>query len=196
MVNNETVNISLAHEDGNIMARPRSFDPEQTLGALKALFWEKGYNGTSMQDVEAATGLGKQSLYRVWTDKRAMYLAALSAYARDEMTGMAQLLDGEGSPRARLATLLDGAVAQADRRGCFLCNASLDQAQADPETRKVVQGMMQMSLAAFTRLAGGDAAKGAALNAGYNGLRGMSAAGLDRTILRKTADGVLSVLED
>lgn len=177
------------------MARPRSFDPDQTLTALKALFWEKGYDGTSMQDIEAATGLGKQSLYRVWTDKRAMYLAALSSYARDEMTSLAQLLDGGGPPRARLATLLDGAVAQADRRGCFLCNASLDQAQADPSTREAVQGMMQMSLAAFTRLAGGDAAKGAVLNASYNGLRGMIAAGLDRTVLRKAADGMLNLLE-
>lgn len=177
------------------MARPRSFDPDQALAALKALFWEKGYDGTSMQDIEAATGLGKQSLYRVWADKRAMYLAALTSYARDEMTGMVQLLDGDGPPRARLATLLDGAVAQADRRGCFLCNASLDQAQADPQTREAVQAMLQMSLAAFTRLAGGDATRGAALNAGYNGLRGMSAAGLDRSILRKTADGVLNLLE-
>ena len=140
------------------MARPRSFDPDQTLAALKALFWEKGYDGTSMQDIEAATGLGKQSLYRVWQDKRAMYLAALSSYARDEITGMAQVLDGDGPPRRRLGVLLDGAVAQADRRGCFLCNASLDQAQADPGTRDMVQAMMRSCLAAFTRLAGGDAA--------------------------------------
>lgn len=177
------------------MARPRSFDPDQTLGALKALFWEKGYEGTSMQDIEAATGLGKQSLYRVWADKRAMYLAALASYARDEVTGLVQMLDGDGPARARLAALLDGEVAQADRRGCFLCNASLDQAQANPDTQAQVQAMMQMSLAAFTRLAGGDAAKGAALNAGYNGLRGMSAAGLDRAVLRKAADGVLKLLE-
>jgi len=53
-----------------------------------------------------------------------------------------------------------------------------------------------MSLAAFTRLAGGDASKGAVLNTRYNGWRRMSAAGLDRIVLRKVADAMLNLIEN
>ena len=114
------------------MARPREFDTDTALRAITLLFWEHGYEATSMHDIERSTGLRKQSLYRAFGDKRAMYLAALAAYEREEMKQAAELLAGPGDAASRFARLfrhiIEGAVEADDRRGCFLCNACVDQA--------------------------------------------------------------------
>jgi AcrR family transcriptional regulator len=62
------------------MARLREFEIGEALDGVMDVFWRQGYEGASMQDIEAATGLNKQSLYRIFPDKRAMYLAALERY--------------------------------------------------------------------------------------------------------------------
>lgn len=179
------------------MARPLSFDPDETLLALKALFWAQGYDGTSMQDIEQATGLNKQSLYRQWGDKRRMYLAALQSYAREEMVGGAKLLGGPGSLREKLEVLFFGAAKEADPRGCFLCNASIDQAQFDPDTRETVQAMMQGLLKAFqTAFGPGREAEAAATQAAYHGLRVMAAAGLPGEVLLRVAQGTLAQISE
>ncbi len=175
------------------MARPLSFDPDDTLLELKALFWANGYDGASMQDIEKATGLNKQSLYRQWGDKRRMYLAALQSYARQEMTGAAKVLSGSEPLRDRLETLFYGAAQAADPRGCFLCNASIDQAQSDEATHEAVQAMMRASLKAFKKALGqGREHQAAALQASYHGLRVMAAAGLPRDVLMQVAKGALA----
>lgn len=124
------------------MARPREFQPEDALAGVMDVFWRKGFEGTSMQDIEAATGLNKQSLYRVFGDKRAMYLAALDYYDQTEIAAAADLLAKPGAARKKFQRLFDRLLRQAapggDRRGCFLCNASTDQGQLDAETRRFV----------------------------------------------------------
>jgi TetR/AcrR family transcriptional repressor of nem operon len=129
------------------MARPRSFEPEAALHAIKCVFWEKGYEGTSMRDIEAETGLNKQSLYRLFGDKRGMYLRALADYEERELGEILEALQPDGSPNERFSRLfvriIDGPILHSDRRGCFLCNACVDQAQIDPETGKLVEAMMQ-----------------------------------------------------
>ncbi|MFK7940189.1 MAG: TetR/AcrR family transcriptional regulator [Roseovarius sp.] len=178
------------------MARPRSFDPDETLLQLKALFWADGYDGASMSDIEQATGLNKQSLYRQWGDKRRMYLAALQSYAREEMTQAAKLLSGPGSAFDKIESLFMGAAQTADRRGCFLCNASIDQAQADDETRAAVQAMLSATLQAFkTALGPAHEDKAASFQASYHGLRVMAAAGMSREVLVEVAQGVLARLK-
>ncbi len=175
------------------MARPRSFDPDETLLQLKALFWAQGFDGASMSDIEEATGLNKQSLYRQWGDKRRMYLAALQSYAREEMTAAAKILNGAGTPREKMERLFLGAAQEADPRGCFLCNASIDQAQADQDTRQAVLAMMAATLQAFEAALPSDHKhKAAALQANYHGLRVMAAAGLPREVLLNVAEGALS----
>lgn len=188
------------------MARPRSFDPEVALNALKQVFWEKGFEGTSMQDIEAATGLNKQSLYRLYGHKRGMYVQALAAYAEDEMTRAAGMLSQDGTARERVSRLFKGAIKGSDRRGCFLCNASVDQAQCDPVTRAKVQEMMAASvqsfdgaLAAHTDLAKDNdrrAQLAAHLFAAYNGLRVMIAAALPDDQIHAAADTALTLVPE
>lgn len=188
------------------MARPREFDTDAALRAMTALFWEHGYEGTSMHDIERGTGLRKQSLYRAFGDKRGMYLAALAAYEREEMVAGAKLLDGPGDAATRFGRLfrhiIDDAVDGGDRRGCFLCNASIDQAPLDAQTGKLVADMMARLERTFGAAfaADGPTIPDAhrktvrALMTGYLGLRVLVKAGAARDVLEDAADRLLSAL--
>jgi TetR/AcrR family transcriptional repressor of nem operon len=173
------------------MPRPREFDTGKALTDMTRLFWEHGYEGTSMFEIERATGLRKQSLYRAFGDKRGMYLAALRAYERDEIAESARLLGKPGDAAARFGRLfrhiVDCAVNDGDRRGCFLCNASVDQATLDAATGALVTEMMIRIEETFTatlvaanhRNGDPDTCRTSArgLMAGYFGLRVLIKAG-------------------
>ena len=124
------------------MARPRAFEPEAALDGIMQVFWRKGYEGTSLQDIEGATGLNKQSLYRLYADKRAMYLAALRRYDETVVSQTAALLREGSSARRKFQRLFNKVLEETspggERMGCFLCNASADQAQLDPQSERFV----------------------------------------------------------
>ncbi len=118
------------------LGRPREFDEDVALAAIMDVFWTKGFESASMAELVRATGLKKGSLYAAFGDKRAMYHKALALYDRTQIDSMVQGLKGAGSPLARIDRFLQAAIGetadQADTRGCFLCNASIDQAPIDP----------------------------------------------------------------
>lgn len=187
------------------MARPRGFEPDEALTAIKEAFWRGGYDATSMRDIEQATGLNKQSLYRLYGDKRGMYLKAIDHYSAHEATAAGVLLgDGaQDSARARFARLfgrvVDIAVA-GDRRGCFFCNVSIDQAHRDERVRAAAMRGMEAMRATFEQALGarGEAApanirqKAAGLLIAYLGLRVMVRAGFDEAALRCAVDDALA----
>ena len=76
------------------MARPREFDREEALERATGVFWAKGYASTSTDDLLTAMGIGRQSLYNAFQDKRALYLEALERYQRTTTTGHLQRLNG------------------------------------------------------------------------------------------------------
>jgi AcrR family transcriptional regulator len=129
--------------------RPREFDEEAALQDILDVFWAKGFEGASLSDLVAATGLQKGSLYAAFGDKRSMYRKALAHYDRTVIDGAASMLTTISAPEQGLEMLLqsaiDTAAQQSDRRGCFLCNATVDQAATDPETEQAVK-------ASFARL--------------------------------------------
>lgn len=125
------------------MGRPREFDEDAALKKIMDVFWAKGFEGTTLNNLVHATGLKKGSLYAAFGDKRAMYLKALALYDRTAIDGAVQLLTGAGPPAQRIGAFLQSAIdavaLQKDRRGCFLCNASVDQAVLDPQTEHSVK---------------------------------------------------------
>ena len=62
------------------MARPRKFDESDVVAAARDEFWTRGYAATSVDDLTAATGLGKGSLYGAFGDKHGLFLRALDDY--------------------------------------------------------------------------------------------------------------------
>ena len=125
------------------MARPREFDEEQVIEKLMNVFWEKGYEATSMKDLVAASGLLKGSLYGAFGDKHAQYLAALRHYHHTRIQASIDMLRGEGTPRQKISRLFDGVIEPTKRGlfagGCLLCNASLEVAATDREVKAEVK---------------------------------------------------------
>jgi TetR/AcrR family transcriptional regulator, transcriptional repressor for nem operon len=113
------------------------------------VFWTKGYEGASLQDLLDAMNIARGSLYKAFRDKHSIYLAALDRYDRTEIRRTVDALRdrsaGDGATRIRL--FLDDAraavVRRHDRRGCFLCNAAVDRAQVDAETQAKVLAMIK-----------------------------------------------------
>jgi TetR/AcrR family transcriptional repressor of nem operon len=111
------------------MSRPRTFALASVVGTAKELFWSRGYEGTALGDVEAATGLNRSSLYQAFGNKEALFRAALDDYVR---TFMGELLGPMESPTARpqdvqvffgkLAARFSGDPAEA-RKGCLWVNS-------------------------------------------------------------------------
>ena len=125
------------------MGRPREFDVDEALAQITDVFWAKGFEGASMSDLMAATGLRKGSLYAAFGDKRAMYLKALAFYDRTAIDAGVGVLGGTAAPKHRIDRFLQSAIdavdRDGDRRGCFLCNASIDQAALNSETEQTVK---------------------------------------------------------
>lgn len=132
------------------MARPREFDTDRVLNALRDVFWERGYEGASYAHIMAATGLRKGSLYSAFGDKRALYIEALAQYNIDNVSnGVAMLsnknLTGAERIGALMQSLVDAAETKRGRWGCLLCNAAVDQAPFDQQTETVVlKSMMRL----------------------------------------------------
>lgn len=111
------------------VGRPRTFDTSQALAAVRDRFWQHGYAGTSVDDLMAATGLGKGSLYGAFGDKRALFLRVLNEYATERVAAAREQLE---APRAieALRSLLRADCAP---RGCFLVNCTYELAPHDVE---------------------------------------------------------------
>lgn len=128
------------------MGRPREFDEGAALTKIMDVFWTKGFEGTTLNNLVTATGLRKGSLYAAFGDKRAMYLKALALYDRTAIDAAVRLLTGTVAPEKCIGDFLQSAIdavaLRKDRRGCFLCNASVDQAVLDPETENAVKASL------------------------------------------------------
>ena len=118
------------------MARPRTFDTTTALQQAIQVFWEKGYEGTSMGDLEEATGLGRQSLYNTFGCKRELYIKALSQYKKDTLGGIQTAFVGsnQGIPaiKSYMAGMIEFLTSPQGRRGCFITKSLLEQ-QEDEE---------------------------------------------------------------
>ena len=125
------------------MARPREFDEQQVIESLMTVFWNKGYEATTMQDLVKASGLLKGSLYGAFGDKQALYLAALKHYDRTRIQAGIDMLNGEGSARQKITRLFDNVIESTKRGlfagGCLLCNASLEKAVSDKQVKAEIK---------------------------------------------------------
>ena len=65
------------------MTRPKEYNVQKVLEASTKVFWEKGYRGTSMNDLVEATGLNKHSMYKEFRNKDGLFLACLDYYANE-----------------------------------------------------------------------------------------------------------------
>jgi AcrR family transcriptional regulator len=105
------------------MARPREFDEAEILDRALAVFWERGFDGTSIEELVQSTGLGRASLYNAFGDKEQLFKRVLDHYL-ERTERNAAVLDEHLPARETLEKLLNGWVvstcSRSGPRGCFL----------------------------------------------------------------------------
>ena len=121
--------------------RPRSFDERDALEKATQVFWSKGYDGATIDDLVAGMGVGRPSLYSVFGDKRTLFLRVLKDYAETKGALAAKALLSPRTLRDSLAAflrhLVETATEEGSARGCLLvCVAPLVN---DAEVRQFVQ---------------------------------------------------------
>ena len=97
--------------------RPRSFDEMEALEKATQVFWSKGYDGVTIDDLVAGMGVGRPSLYAVFGDKRTLFLRVLKAYAEKKGALAAKALLSPQTLRDSLAGFLRHAVESATEEG-------------------------------------------------------------------------------
>src|SRR5579859_5602891 len=133
--------------------RPRSFDELEALEKAIQVFWSKGYDGVTIDDLVAGMGVGRPSLYAVFGDKRTLFLRALRAYAEKKGALAAEALQSPQALRASLAGFMRQAVELATEEGSALgclivCVAPLVD---DAEVRQFLQNATAGALAMVER---------------------------------------------
>lgn len=189
--------------------RPRSFEPDAALLKARDTFWRKGYAATSLDDLSAATGLNRPSLYGAFGDKRALYLAALQRNRQDMIVSLTNGLAATGSLRDRLLFVFSRAselyrAGDEGQRGCFLIGTAVTESVADPAVRQVLasafQEMDDCFAAAFAKArdelpAGADPAGLAKLATGLLHTMAVRArAGADEPTLRAIYEAGLTLI--
>ncbi|MCB1001759.1 MAG: TetR/AcrR family transcriptional regulator [Acidimicrobiales bacterium] len=193
------------------MARPREFDEEAVLSAAREAFWVGGYEGTSMDDLTAATGLGKGSLYGAFGTKHDVFSRVFDDYCRHIVTIVEGALDGPPETAMdRLATYLRGLARRtaddADRRGCLLAKGTAELANRDPviaarasDTYIALEAVLARTLSQARRH--GDLATVATVPAlartvlaTMRGIEALGKAGASRQSLREVADTTIALL--
>jgi AcrR family transcriptional regulator len=144
--------------------RPRAYDPEAALLRAMESFWKTGYSGTSLDEITAATGMNRPSLYAAFGDKHALYLKVLGHYWRIAADAMRRDLAEGGSLKEALTRLYEGALSiyfadDGQARGCFIVGTAVTEALEDPEIRKGLAesvAVFDSSLEDYFRLAQAD----------------------------------------
>jgi TetR/AcrR family transcriptional regulator, transcriptional repressor for nem operon len=193
------------------VARTKAFDRDAVLEKAMYSFWQRGYEATSMQDLVDAMGINRQSLYDTFGDKHELYLQTLEHYRCSEATTFLTPL-GESKPlRQRLEKMFDliieEAVSDKDRKGCFIANATLELASQDKAVCGFVAQNFENSVKKFEQVLSAAKTKGE-LGADKNvkalavfivntigGLRVTAKVSLDKAILKSIVKTTLAAFE-
>lgn len=125
------------------MARTKAFDPDAALQAALELFWQRGYEATSMSDLVAHLGIGRASIYATFGSKRELYLSAMDRYAETREPVDVELSQpGPALPAVRAAVRRFAAEASTPGTrlsGCFVTNTATELAPHDPAAARKVE---------------------------------------------------------
>jgi TetR/AcrR family transcriptional repressor of nem operon len=127
------------------MVGVRQFDEEEVIATALDVFWRKGLHDATMQDLAAATGVQRGSLYNAYGDKEAIFLRAFDHYAEEFLETAGNAL-AEGDAAARLQNFFDVIIVNmtsgSPPRGCLTTRTALDAAISSTAVRQRVQGVL------------------------------------------------------
>jgi len=132
------------------MARTREFDEDQVLDAAMQLFWEKGYEATSLSDLTSRMGIQRPSIYSAFGDKKELFEAALRRYTMSRASDIRNRLQSHSSVKESFsiffADVVNEEYAGDLSKGCFCINTMVELAPHD-ERFEILTREHQMYLA-------------------------------------------------
>jgi len=121
----------------------KQFDRDEVLERAMALFWRQGYEATGMTELLEQMGIGRQSLYDTFGDKRALYLEALNHYFRSRIGPIEAQLRAPGSVVDNLRQVVgmwEKMGAESGGCGCLVGNCAAEMGATDPEIAERLAG--------------------------------------------------------
>ncbi|WP_264553847.1 TetR/AcrR family transcriptional regulator [Flavobacterium sp. N2038] len=135
------------------MARTKEFNEDQALDKAIEIFWHKGYNGTSAQDLVTYLGLSRSSLYDTFGDKQKLFVKALKRYQEQGQNYIIELLENSENVKVTFTEIFKRAVIESleDRitKGCFMVNSAVELAMHDSEIARIVHENQKVMEEAF-----------------------------------------------
>jgi AcrR family transcriptional regulator len=128
--------------------RPRCFDLEEALDRSLLLFWEKGFQNTSLDEIAEAVGVKKPSLYAAFGDKEMLFRKVLQRYS-GKLSEPIQALDRYDDIRQAIDAFIElgiaGGCSQGHPRGCLLASAFADSTLLPPNLAKEIKALVNQA---------------------------------------------------
>ncbi|QSQ27091.1 TetR/AcrR family transcriptional regulator [Pyxidicoccus parkwayensis] len=136
------------------MARTKEFDREEALDRAMHVFWDKGYEATSLSDLLDAMGIARQSLYDTFGDKHALFMEALDRYETHRVGKLQSCLETAPSVTRAFRDMFEAVADESEhekRRGCMGISAVMERAPHDAELAKGIAARQRGLEAIFFR---------------------------------------------
>ncbi len=194
-----------------LMARPRTFDEHEVLEAVRDAFWTGGYEGTSMDDLTNATGLGKGSLYAAFGGKRELFERVFANHCAEAAEQTHRRLDGPDAGayerlRKYVSVLSVNSGPASERLGCFIAKTTAEIGATDAVIGAQTRSIFEEIAKALTRTieaaqrhgdiaASADPRKlGMLLLAALRGIEALGKGGVSAAMLKRAADAAMEAL--
>lgn len=125
------------------MARPREFDPQEALQTAIEVFWEKGYQATSVDEIIRRSGVAKYGIYGTFGTKRELFMKVLAQYASDRRKDIQRPIRRPDAALPEILTFFDDVprriTSKAHPGGCLIAKTGVEVGLQDPEIRDFVK---------------------------------------------------------
>jgi len=138
------------------MPRPKEFDPDVAIEKAMQVFWHKGYEATSMEDLLSAMDLNRGSLYDTFGDKHQLFLKVIDRYCHGFVGEKFSLLDQPGPALPTLRRffhgMIEGSLADPQRRGCLIANTVMELSPHEKEIAGTLRQALKMAEDTFFKV--------------------------------------------
>jgi TetR/AcrR family transcriptional regulator, transcriptional repressor for nem operon len=193
------------------MPRPKEFNPDDAVEKAMQVFWHKGYEATSMEDLLEAMDLNRGSLYDTFGDKRQLFLKVIDRYCHGFVGEKFSLLDqpGPALPALRrfIHGMIEGGLADPQRRGCLIANTVMELSPHENEIAGTLRQALKMVEDTFFKVLtrakqqgelkpdNNPRALACFLTTMMQGTIVMIKAGMPADVVKQTAETALSILD-
>jgi TetR/AcrR family transcriptional regulator, transcriptional repressor for nem operon len=124
------------------MPKVKMFNPDAALEKAKDIFWQKGFNATSMQDLIDGMQISRQSLYDTFGNKQDLFDKCLTTYQKEAIKNNCAILDGNKNAKAIIQDffdfLVESIVMDTDTKSCFIINTLMENIPNNSEAQNII----------------------------------------------------------